>query len=166
MNPAEQAIRKQIVRDCIRELKPDVEKYPGEYTLVLECLEHYGVTLDSEYSEDLWHALSESGYLYDAEDEFRNGGQPSGLATRYDCRHYENEEHAYLLDTGEWVGFTYWYGGGKHGEPGAVEWMEGAYFLDVREETRVVSVFSKRDRTFEYTTTDEGRLDNVYETGE
>jgi len=43
----------------------------------------------------------------------------------------------------KWVGWTYWYGGGKHGEPESVEWMEDAYFVGVKEETRVVLVFSK-----------------------
>jgi hypothetical protein len=33
-----------------------------------------------------------------------------------------------------------WFGGGKHGEPGAVEWMEDAYHLTCHEEEKLVVV--------------------------
>jgi hypothetical protein len=39
-----------------------------------------------------------------------------------------------------YVGWSYWYGGGKHSDPGAVDWMNSAYFLDVKEEETVVIV--------------------------
>jgi hypothetical protein len=45
---------------------------------------------------------------------------------------------------GEWIGWTFWYGGGKHGEPGAIDWMSDAYHLNCTEEEKVVVV-----RTFE-----------------
>ena len=31
-----------------------------------------------------------------------------------------------MLD-GSWVGWTYFFGGGKHGEPSEMPWMEDAY---------------------------------------
>jgi hypothetical protein len=49
-----------------------------------------------------------------------------------------------MLD-GSYVGWTYWYGGGKHGEPESVPWMEHAYEVEMREETRVVKVFTKKE---------------------
>ncbi len=47
-----------------------------------------------------------------------------------------------MLD-GSWVGWTFWYGGGKHGEPGNVPWMEDAYDLTFTLEAVVVKRFSK-----------------------
>ena len=44
-------------------------------------------------------------------------------------RHYEATSVAKQLLNGKWVGYTYWYGGGKHGEPQAMPWIEDAYFF-------------------------------------
>jgi len=60
-------------------------------------------------------------------------------------RHYESKSVAAQLKDGTWVGWIYWYGGGKHGEPGAVKWLEDAYFLEMKEETQVVKVFTKKE---------------------
>lgn len=57
-------------------------------------------------------------------------------------RHYESKSVAKQFGE-HWIGWTYWYGGGKHGEPSAVEWIDDAYFLNVKEETKVVQVFAK-----------------------
>lgn len=70
--------------------------------------------------------------LYEALCEFRNGEVETKLPSQY-SRHYECYEVAAQMFNGQWVGWTYWYGGGKHGEPEAIDWMSGAYFLDVTE---------------------------------
>lgn len=51
------------------------------------------------------------------------------------------------MPDGSWVGWTYWYGGGKHGEPEAIDWMEDAYNVEVVEEIKMVTVqtFSRED---------------------
>lgn len=46
---------------------------------------------------------------------------------------YEHESHALQLEDGSWVGWTYWYGGGKHAEPSSIPWMEYAYALNCTE---------------------------------
>lgn len=81
----------------------------------------------------------------DAECEIRQ----SGICTYLDCddsRHYESESVAAQMPDGTWVGWTYWFGGGKHGEPNAIDWMEHAYDLDVVSEEKLVTVhtFTKR----------------------
>jgi hypothetical protein len=51
------------------------------------------------------------------------------IETDVECdwsRHYESKSVAAEVD-GQWVGWTYWYGGGKHGE-------RDAYLLDCEEE--------------------------------
>jgi hypothetical protein len=77
--------------------------------------------------------------LQDARSEIRGGTAETGLPTPY-SRHYESKSVAAQMPDGSWVGWTYWYGGGKHGEPGAVEWIEDAYALTMTEEVKTVTV--------------------------
>jgi hypothetical protein len=73
----------------------------------------------------------------------RNEVRCSGVDTELECdysRHYESKAVAGVMPDGSWVGWTYWYGGGKHGEPEAMDWMEYAYDLNCMEEERMVLV--------------------------
>lgn len=97
--------------------------------------------------EEAWHWAKENDLHWDAIQEFRSGYDEE---TKIECdhsRHYESKSVAKQLDDGTWVGWTYWYGGGKHGEPEAVDWMGYAYFLDVKEEEKVVTIrtFTKQN---------------------
>jgi hypothetical protein len=62
------------------------------------------------------------------------------------CHHYESKSVAAKTPDGSWVGWTYWYGGGKHGEPEGIPWIEKAYNLDCTEEEKLVTVrtFTKK----------------------
>jgi len=73
--------------------------------------------------------LIENDDHHDAECEVRGSGVPTGLPCNY-SRHYESKAVAAEMLDGSWVGWTYWYGGGKHGEPGAMPWMEEAYEVE------------------------------------
>jgi hypothetical protein len=66
----------------------------------------------------------------------------TGLQPEY-SRHYEAKEVARELYPGIWVGWTYWYGGGKHGEPECMPWLEDSYLLDVTTEMQPVHIFKK-----------------------
>lgn len=75
----------------------------------------------------------------DATEAVREGQ----VETKIECdwsRHYESKSVASKMDDGSWIGWTYWYGGGKHGEPSAVEWMEHAYELECKESQQMVTV--------------------------
>ena len=91
-----------------------------------------------------WSAIDRNDSIRAAQDEFRCSGKPTGLPCG-GSRHYEAKAVGRELDDGTWVGWTYWYGGGKHGEPGTGEWIEDAYELEVAEETRVVQTFKRKD---------------------
>ena len=81
--------------------------------------------------------------MQDARSECRGGSEETGLPVDADyrtLRHYEATSVAAKMPDGSWVGWLYWLGGGKHGEPESVDWMEDAYPLDVTEEERVVVV--------------------------
>jgi len=76
---------------------------------------------------------------WDAINEIRGGQVETGLESPY-SRHYESKSVAAKAPDGSWVGWTYWYGGGKHGEPEAIDWIEYAYDLTCAEEEKTVTV--------------------------
>lgn len=73
--------------------------------------------LTDEQVEELWDETD----VGEALNEIRTSGVETGLDCESD-RHCESDAVAVQCPTGEWVGFTYWYGGGKHGEPEAIDW--------------------------------------------
>lgn len=77
--------------------------------------------------------------LQDYKSEFRCGQVETNIKAPY-SRHYECKSVARKMPDGRWVGWPYWYGGGKHGQPEEIDWMEDAYFLDCKEEEKVVTV--------------------------
>ncbi len=95
------------------------------------------ITVDNV--DDLYYELEDAEEHYDATSEIRCSGEETGLKCEH-SRHYESDAVAAKMPDGSWVGWTYWYGGGKHGEPEDVDWMGDAYDLDVTEEEKVVTV--------------------------
>lgn len=86
----------------------------------------------------------DSDGLHDAFSELREGE----VETKIPCessRHYESHSVAMQFPDKSWVGWTYWYGGGKHGEPEGIDWIPEAYDIDCVEEEKLVVVrkFSK-----------------------
>lgn len=82
---------------------------------------------------------NDDGPLQDARSEVRASGMDTGLDCEW-SRHYESKAVAAQMPDGSWVGWTYWYGGGKHGEPEAIDWIDDAYALDCLEEQKLVTV--------------------------
>lgn len=89
-------------------------------------------TVDKQYDE-----LVELGLHYDYESEFREGHVETKLPCEY-SRHYEAKAVARKMSDDTWVGWTYWYGGGKHGNPEEIDWIEDAYDLEVTEVEKMV----------------------------
>lgn len=71
--------------------------------------------------------------IYDAREDIRSSGIETGIPTDEFSRHYECESVAEQMSDGSWVGWLYWHGGGKHGEPGSIDWIEHAYYLSCEE---------------------------------
>jgi hypothetical protein len=104
-------------------------------------------TITVENIDERYNEAYDQDLLYDAKAEVRASGEETpGLPSPY-SRHYESKAVAAKMPDGSWVGWIYWYGGGKHGEPDAVEWMEYAYDLEVTEEEKlmVVRTFKKKE---------------------
>ena len=99
-----------------------------------------------ENVDDLWDDSEEEPGYWDARYEFREGEVETNVPSE-SSRHYETKSVAAIMPDGTWVGWTYWYGGGKHGNPEEIEWMEDAYDLTCTEEEKVVTVrtFTKAD---------------------
>lgn len=109
--------------------------------LILEKLRKWGMELPEITAgniDALWGEHCDE--LYDAQNEVRCSGEKTGIKARTWDRHYECEEVAAKCPDGTWVGWTYWHGGGKHGEPAEVEWMEYAYDVTLTEEQKMVTV--------------------------
>lgn len=91
--------------------------------------------------ENAWEIAEINDLHWDAVSEFRCSYDTT---TNIKCdfsRHYESKSVAKQLSNGQWVGWTYWYGGGKHGQPEEMEWMEWAYFLECKEREELIIVW-------------------------
>ena len=101
------------------------------------------ITLEEPITADnvdaLYEANDQDYELQDARSEIRSGQVETGLKCEW-SRHYESKAVAAKMPDGSWVGWTYWYGGGKHGEPEAIDWIDEAYDLECTEEEKTVVV--------------------------
>lgn len=128
---AEQAIKKHMLLEAIS-LNPDLI-WPEEIT--------------EKNVDDVWEELLvEKDLHWDFMWEFRESGEDSGIPTQY-SRHYECKEVARQLSDGNWVGWTYWYGGGKHANPEEIDWMDEAYFVDAKRVMKITHIFTKKGTT-------------------
>lgn len=71
----------------------------------------------------------------DPREEIREGEFETDVAPDW-SRHYESKSVGAKTPDG-FVGWTYWSGGGKHGYPEDIEWMEDAYDLELIGERQV-----------------------------
>ena len=93
--------------------------------------------------DEAWDRADEDMVLGDAMDEIRGGTHKTGLESPGD-RNYETEAVATQMLDDSGVGWCHYYGGGKHGEPEHVPWIEDAYDLDRPKEVTVTKlVFQK-----------------------
>jgi hypothetical protein len=95
------------------------------------------ITVDN--IDALYEVTAENGGCDDAQNDVRPGEIETGLPCEY-SRHYEVKAVAARALDGSWVGWTFWYGGGKHAEPEAIRWMDAAYDLTCTEEEKFVTV--------------------------
>lgn len=125
-------------------MKPETKL---KYAILALQAEWYDIPLADNLSEDeveeLW---SEAEDCQDAKNEIRCSGIPTYVEAPY-SRHYESEAVAVQCPNGDWVGFTYWHGGGKHSNPEEIDWIEYAYDLEYTSEEKIMTVytFSKKE---------------------
>ena len=96
--------------------------------------------ITAENVSEVYHRLMEEYEFYDAIAELRSGEVETPEIKTEHSRHYESKAVAAKMPDGSWVGWTYWYGGGKHGEPESIDWMPEAYELKVTGEKVVTTL--------------------------
>jgi hypothetical protein len=121
---AEHKIRREILRAA-------QENNPIEFA--------FGPLETVEQIEAAYELLVEADAHWDYESEVREGEVKTNIPAP-SSRHYEADSVAMQTAEGEWIGWTYFFGGGKYGEPGAIDWMSDAYHLNCTEEEKVVVV--------------------------
>lgn len=142
---ATQKIMKEIVILFLRENTDFFDEDLGQ-----ELSEEFNINKDFKSSDinennidEIYEFLENADYLQDIIYEFRESGEETDIEAEY-SRHYESKSVAIQLDDGSWVGWTYWYGGGKHGNPEEIDWMDDAYDLKVvGEEIIKKTIFEK-----------------------
>lgn len=114
-----------------------------KHAILMRAVADEVVTLDvpvtADNVDELYDENDQDYELQDYRSEMRSGEVETGLKCDW-SRHYESKSVAAKMPDGSWVGWTYWYGGGKHGEPEAIDWMDSAYDLDCKEEEKLIVV--------------------------
>lgn len=141
----------------------DPEEYKDEEERVKEALDEFKQQFQDakiadvdEFDEELCYQLYKSTRYYswigdmdivrEVINEFRESGEEIDDKVeqdRYYCYQDVSRKITGLDDL--YLGWTYYFGGGKYGEPEEVEWMEDCYLLKCKEveETRIVKVYEK-----------------------
>lgn len=126
--------------------------------IILDMLSHdeaelLSMNADSEHDiADCWDmATCYEGPFKDLEviddkEEFRCSGESTYFSPESISCHYECVQVAIKLSCGTSVSWTYWTGGGKHGNPDSIDWMEHAYEVDCKEEEKMVTVRTYSNR--------------------
>ena len=86
--------------------------------------------ISADTIDELYDEYKDRSLLDDCDNETRVAGVETNLPCKM-SRHYDSESVAINV-RGVWVGFTEWSGGGKYGEPGAIDWIDHAYFVDAK----------------------------------
>ena len=82
--------------------------------------------------------------LIEVEEEIRVGNVRTGLVPEF--RSYVESEAVAIPVTGIpslYIGWTYFFGGGKYSEPNAIEWMENCYLVKAKDRVQTVRFFER-----------------------
>lgn len=82
--------------------------------------------LTGEKIDNMYDESDGTNSRYDAMSEIREGTVKTSIPCPI-SRHYETDSVGMEYIDGTWIGWTYYYGGGKHGCPEDIEWIDDAY---------------------------------------
>tara|TARA_R110000851_G_scaffold311988_1_gene472335 strand:- start:443 stop:835 length:393 start_codon:yes stop_codon:yes gene_type:complete len=120
-----------------------------KWAILEEVSKRHNKTLPDNLTEELIGQLyAEDEYaddIHDTQYDFRGGQWTTDVPEDNYSRHYECQSVAAQMPDGSYVGWLYWTGGGKHGEPEGIDWIPDAYNVECVEEEKMVVVrkFSK-----------------------
>jgi hypothetical protein len=89
--------------------------------------------------ENIDELFDEHEELTDAINELRGIGMATNIPAPF-SRHYERDSVALQLPDCTFVGWTYWYGGGKHGNAEEIDWIDTAYDVELVSTKEIVTV--------------------------
>lgn len=95
--------------------------------------------IDAEYQ---FEYENDSDSFQDAKAEVRNGEFWTKLDSRQ-SRIFKSIEVASKAPDGTWIGWTHWFGGGKHDDPETIEWIEFAYDVTMTVTEEKITVTSQ-----------------------
>jgi len=96
--------------------------------------------------DDLYQQEDDESGLQDIENEVRESGEETAFDGAF-SRNYDCDVLAGQAPDGSWIAWNYWHGGGKHGDPQSLPWMESAFDVDCVEEEKIMIVrtFKKKE---------------------
>ena len=119
---AEEALKRELVSRYIELYKDDED-----------------VNTDLDFSCDIDDLYDSCANIFDLESDLRSGEVETDIEPPFN-RHYESRSVAMKTEKYGWIGWTYWFGGGKHGCPEEIDWIGDAYFLDCEEKEVMTTV--------------------------
>jgi hypothetical protein len=125
--------------EILLDILKDFEEKRKEY----EDIPNFDIPESEEEIEKLFYCGEISDWTREALSEFRDSYDEETDIEHDWSRHYESKSVAKRLNNGKWVGYTYWFGGGKHGESEAIDWIDEAYFLNCEEKMVMKNFFTK-----------------------
>lgn len=76
-------------------------------------------------------------------NSLRGEGVETDLIPPWDL-YYSATIRADQTEDGTWIAWPFWFGGGKHGCPEAIPWIEDAFEVESWEEPRIVRLFKEK----------------------
>jgi|SRR4028118_11929 hypothetical protein len=137
-----------------QEYKYSIEQFRLKYDAFnLEDVDNFDEDKLQEFYEELnygeWEEIVRDviyGFRYSGENADDKVYEDRYYCYREVCKKITGSDDFSKRGSSElYLGWTYYFGGGKHSQPEEVEWMEDCYLLKVREveETRVVKVYER-----------------------
>lgn len=105
------------------------------------------LNFDEKQCEDTYRSIRTSplsGYLDELESELREGKVKTGLVP--ECGGNAESEAVAIPVSGIsnlYIGWTYFFGGGKHSNPESIEWMENCYLVKAKDRVQTVRFFER-----------------------
>ena len=107
----------------------------GDVTYSVATIAH--ADLEKQIDDLYQKLLVDEDLHWDLKNEFRLGEAHTDIEPTHpfhrSLTYFEKKSVASKMPDGTWVGWIYWYGGGKHSEPEAIDWMEHAYDVTIEE---------------------------------
>lgn len=97
------------------------------------------VEITAKYIDELFEASKDELEM----EEERGAEYETSLRAPYN-RNYECCIRAREAPDGSWIAWPYWYGGGKHGCPEAIPWIEDAFEIESWTEIQIVRCFKEK----------------------